>query len=185
MPARRGAHDAAIDAAPRLGDRRLAARVGREARLELVFEQRGGRTVLAHQYAEPPFRVARTFDLNGAAYLILVCTGPGVFNGDALTQSVHVGRGACVVLASQAALQIHPSPDRSPGGAARLRSSYVVEADGELHCHWDPLIPFAGARVDQRFDVQADAGSRVYWSDAVMAGRASRGETWRFATFAH
>jgi urease accessory protein UreH len=165
-------------------DRRAPSRVGRTARLELVFERRRGRTVLAHSYAEPPFRVARTFDLDGAAYAILVCAGPGVFGGDALTQSVHVGRGACVVLTSQAALQVHPSAALSDAPAV-LRHSYIVESDGELHCHWDPVIPFAGARLDQRFDLQIGDDSRLYWSDAVMAGRVGRGEAWRFDALTH
>src|SRR5262249_21735464 len=91
-------------------DRRALSSIGRTARLELVFEARRGRTILAHAYAEPPFHIARTFDLDGAAYAILVCSAPGVFGGDTLTQSVHVGGGACVVLASQAAVQAHPAP---------------------------------------------------------------------------
>ena len=68
----------------RLPDSRTARAIGRSARLELVFEARGGRTVLAHAYAEPPLRIGRTFDLGGAAYVILVCSGPGVFAGDTL-----------------------------------------------------------------------------------------------------
>ena len=166
------------------GDIRASSAIGRNARLELAFEQRRGRTVVTHQYAEPPFRVARTFDLGGAAYVILVCAGPGVFGGDALSQSIHIGRGARVVLVSQAALQVHPSPSGSTAPAI-LRHVYRVEADGELHCHWDPLIPFAGARVDQRFDLQIADDSRLYWSDAVMAGRVSRGEAWQFAALTH
>jgi len=142
--------------------------VGRRARLELAFERRRGRTVLAHSYAEPPFRVARTFDLEDAAYAILVCAGPGVFGGDALTASVHVGRGARVVLASQAALQAHPSA--SPTDApARLRHAYIVEDDGELHCQWDPLIPFARARVDQRFDIRVAASGRVSRREGMVS----------------
>jgi len=165
-------------------DTRLAVAIGRAARLELVFEHRRGRTVLAHGYAEPPLRIARTFDVDGAAYAILVCAGPGVFGGDAHTQSIHVCRGARVVLTSQAALQVHPSAASSDVPAV-LRHSYVVESGAELHCHWDPVIPFAGARVDQRFDLQVADESRVYWSDAVMAGRVSRGEAWQFRRFAH
>ena len=165
-------------------DRRATSTVGRHARLELAFERRGGRTVLAHNYAEPPFRVARTFDLEGAAYAIVVCAGPGVFGGDALTTAVHVGGGARVVLASQAALQAHPSRLLSDAPSL-LRHSYSVENDGELHCQWDPLIPFAGARVDQRFDIQLGASGRLYWSDALIAGRVSRGEAWQFTSLAH
>jgi urease accessory protein len=158
--------------------------VGRAARLELVFEPRHGRTILAHCYAEPPFRIGRTFDLDGAAYVIIVCSGPGVFGGDALRQTVHVRRGARVVLTSQAALQAHPSIPGS-GQPAVVHHDYLVEEDAELHCHWDPVIPFADARLEQRFALDMAQSSALYWSDAVMAGRVSRGEAWQFESLAH
>jgi urease accessory protein UreH len=86
-------------------DVRAPERVGRHARLELAFEYRAGRTVVTHAYAEPPLRIGRSFDLDGSAYVILVCSGPGVFAGDCLRQRVTVGRGARVLLASQSDLQ--------------------------------------------------------------------------------
>jgi urease accessory protein len=160
--------------------------VGHAARLELVFETRRGRTILAHSYAEPPFTIA--------------CSGPGIFAGDTLRQSIHVGRGARALLTSQSALQVHPPP-QSQGGriaglqeekdervsstAAVIEHQYHVEDDGELQCHWDPVIPFAGARLEQRFDLRIAESSRLYWSDALMAGRVSRGEAWRFQSLAH
>lgn len=174
--------------AVRVVDRRDAPAIGREARLELVFEKRRERTVLAHAYAEPPFRIGRAFDLGGAAYVILVTSGPGVFAGDTLRQSIHVGRGACVVLTSQSALQVHPSlplPFPQSGNPALLDQHYVVEDEGELHCHFDPVIPFAGARLRQQFDLRIAESSRLFWGDAVMAGRVERGEAWRFLSLAH
>ena len=48
-------------------DRRGRPTVGRHARLELVFSMRRGRTVLAHAYAEPPFRVGRVLPGRRAA----------------------------------------------------------------------------------------------------------------------
>jgi len=137
---------------------------------------------VAHAYAEPPFRVGRAFDLDGAAYVIIVCSGPGIFAGDTLRQSVRVGPGARVVLTSQSALQVHPSAAPAP---ATVHHHYHVEDDGELRCEWDPVIPFACARLDQRFDLQIAASSRVYWTDALMSGRVSRGEAWRFQSLAH
>jgi urease accessory protein UreH len=99
---------------------------------------------------------------------------------------VRVAPGARVVLTSQAALQIHPAAPSSGGSHdAILQSRFVVEDDAELHCHWDPVIPFADARLDQRFDVDLAESSRFYWSDAIMSGRISRGEVWRFARLAH
>jgi urease accessory protein UreH len=157
------------------------------ARLELSFVARSGRTTLEHSYAEPPFRVGRTFDLDGAAYAIIVCAGPGVFAGDTLRQTVHVAPGARVVLTSQAALQIHPGVSSllQSCDSAILQSRYIVASDAELHCHWDPVIPFAGARLDQRIELQIASDSRLYWSDAMMAGRVTRGETWQFDSLAH
>jgi urease accessory protein UreH len=163
-------------------DLRIASAVGRRARLELVFESRRGRTAIAHAYAEPPFRIGRSFDLDGAAYVILVCSGPGVFAGDALELSIVVRSGARVVLTSQSALQVHPSTAISP---AVIRHRYIVENGAELLAHWDPVIPFTGARLDQQFDLQIDEGSSLYWSDALMSGRVSRAETWCFDSVAH
>src|ERR1044071_7958284 len=74
-------------------DSRVVAAVGRRARLELRFERRRERTVLAHAYAEPPFRIGHAFDVDGAAYVILVCASPGVFAGDRFDTRVTVGPG--------------------------------------------------------------------------------------------
>jgi urease accessory protein len=147
-----------------------------------VFACRRGRTVLVHAYAEPPLRVGRLLDTGPIAQMILVCSGPGVFAGDRLEQRVRVERGARVLLISQAALQVHPA---EAAGPAVLDSSYDVEPDGVLDCFWDPLIPFAGARLQQRIALRVAEGGRLFWSDALMSGRVARGEAWRFASFEH
>ena len=167
---------------PNSPDSRPTSSVGRSARLELHFEVRGGRTILARAYAEPPFRIGHTFDVDGAAYVILVCASPGVFAGDRFEQRVTVGPGARVLLASQSALQVHPASGETP---ATMHAEFQVADDGELHCLWDPVIPFADARFVQRFDIRLAPASRFYWSDALMSGRASRGESWRFASLDH
>ncbi len=163
-------------------DTRAASVVGRHARLELTFEYRAGRTVVAHAYAEPPLRIGRSFDVNGAAYIILVCAGPGVFAGDCLRHQVSVGPGARAIISSQSALQIHPSDSVAP---AAVYHDYRVEEDGELLCHWDPVIPFADARLFQRIALHLSKNSRLYWADALMSGRVSRGEVWRSQSLDH
>ena len=73
-------------------------------------------------------------------------------------------------MSSQSALQIHPAAART----ARSCAAFRVDEDGELLCHWDPIIPFAGARRAARYpDVDR---ARLYWSDGLMSGRVSRGE---------
>ena len=163
-------------------DERPPSVVGRQARLELAFRYRNGRTVLAEAYAEPPFRVGRCFAEDEGLHMILTSSAPGAFGHDRLQQIVRVGCGARVRLTSQSAMQVHPSPD---GATAHLESSYRVEDGAHLHCDWHPLIPFADARIDQRIDVDIAGGGSLYWSDAWMSGRQARGERWKFASLAH
>jgi urease accessory protein UreH len=170
-----------IDSIPAV-DRREAGVIGRTARLELVFSLRRGRTVLTHGYAEPPFRIGAMLPDSHRARMILAWSAPGVFGGDCLEQRMRVERGASVTLASQSALQAHPSPG---GAIARMRTIVEVEEDAELRCDWEPLIPFSGARVSQRYEVRLAPAATLYWSDAFMSGREGRGERWAFETLEH
>lgn len=169
-------------AAVRDRDSRIAPVVGREAQLDLRFERQGSVTQLVHAYVEPPFCVRRAFDVGGTAYVIIVCSGPGIFGGDRLRQTIHVGRGARVALTSQSSVQIHPS---ACGSTAAVEQDFTVEREGELYCEWDPIIPFADSRVTQRTVLHLASSSHLWWSDAVMAGRVGRGERWRFRELAH
>jgi len=171
VPEQAGAHD-----------RRTAPVVGRDARLELVFGMSRGRTVLVHGYAEPPFRLSRPFERPDELHLILTSSGPGIFGGDCLRQTVRVERGARVRLTSQAAVQVHPDIDDR---ASSLVSRFDVADGARLTCQWLPLIPFAGARFDQRIVIDVAATGELYWSDAFMAGRSGSGERWRFIRFGH
>lgn len=163
-------------------DCRDTRQVGRNARLELVFTVRGGRTVLAHAYAEPPFRAGRCFPDGDGLHMILASSAPGIFGGDALTQTIVVEEGARVRLSSQSAAQLHPVSDAA---VAHLRSTYEVASGARLHCRWDPLIPFAGAVLDQQIAITLAPDAELCWSDALMNGRSGRGERWLFTSLRH
>ena len=182
--------DSAGNAVRSLIDSRDTPRVGRQARLELVFACRRGRTVLAHAYAEPPFCVGRCFQQDDGVHMILTSSAPGMFGGDSFEQRITVEHGARVRLTSQSALQVHPSPNQE---AAQLVASYEIGENAELVCEWDPMIPFAKARFDQRVSVKLAGTARLLWCDAWMAGRASarlppdsaEGERWAFSGLTH
>jgi urease accessory protein len=162
-------------------DDRAAGAIGRTALRELAFEVRGGRTILAHAYAEPPFRIGRVLPRADAAWMILAATAPGAFGGDSLDQSVRVGRGARVALTSQSALQVHPQA----GLDAALRTTCVVEDEADLTCEWDPVIPFAASQLRQRIEIALAPGATLFWSDAMMSGRCGHGEAWQFRSLHH
>ena len=81
--------------------------------------------------------------------------------------------GAIVTLTSQSATQLHPAQS---GALAVIDSRYDVADGAELACNWDPMIPFAGACIEQRIDINVASGGRLAWSDAMMGGREGRGE---------
>src|SRR3954468_16157993 len=163
-------------------DDRETRQVGRTARLELVFAVRGGRTVLAHAYAEPPFRAGRCFADGDGLHMILASSAPGIFGGDTLSQTIILEPGASVRLSSQSAIQLHASIDAAP---ASVRSTYEVGERARLQCVWDALIPFAGAVLDQRIAIALAPSAELFWSDAFMSGRCGRGERWLFGSLSH
>ncbi|HEY7789744.1 MAG TPA: urease accessory protein UreD [Vicinamibacterales bacterium] len=155
------------------------ARPGRTGRLRLLFTVKDGRTVLTDGYAEPPFAIGRVFYPAGPAlaHLILVQTTAGLFGGDVLSATIDVEPGARVVLTSQAAQKVHPSAE---GEWARQQWHARVAAGGELHGYLEPIIPFAGARLDQRTRFEVARGAHLFWADGLMAGRVRREERWQF-----
>jgi urease accessory protein len=172
-------------AAPNVSRRdcREAADVGRVARMHLMFECRACRTRLASSYAEPPFRVPLGCpDEDSGFHAVVASSAPGIFGGDRFTQVVEVAPGARVHLRSQSAQQVHPS---RCGAAASWSADYRVAPGAHLDCVWDPAIPFARARLDQRISIELAGDATLFWSDAIMAGRSAHGERWAFARLAH
>ncbi len=113
---------------------------------------------------------------------MLASSAPGLFGDDLFEQHVTVERGARVCLTSQSALQVHPSVSGRPG---IIRSTFEVEDEAELSCHWDPLIPFAASRLMQQIVVRLAPSARFVWNDAFMAGRTGAGERWQFASLGY
>lgn len=179
----RAAVGSTTPANPAPQDLRVTSDVGRHARLHLAFERREGRTRLASSYAEPPFRVPTGFpDGNAGLHAILASSAPGIFGGDRFAQTIEMRSGARVRLTSQSAPQVHPSHDNA---VACVEAHYTIETGAHLHCEWDPVIPFAGASLDQRSTIDLAGNATLFWSDAIMAGRQAHGERWAFARLAH
>ena len=154
------------------------SQVGRVGRIDLRFASRRGATILADAYCEVPSKVMRVHRQPGSdlAHAILMHTTAGLFDGDRVDCSIHVERGARVVLTQQAATKVHPSV----GGGAAQSLQVRVEPGGELHLHLKPIILFAGSRLTQRTVIDLEPGARLSYWDTLMAGRVGRGETWRF-----
>jgi urease accessory protein len=157
-------------------------RVGRSGRLSLTFAADAGKTAIRDVYGEVPFKVTRIFEHQPSrlAQIVLMHTTAGLFGGDCTELSIHALSGSRVAITSQSSLKIHPRGD----DAALQRIHLKVDGGAELHYYNDPMIPFAGSRLEQSLRIELAAGARFSFWDGFMAGRIARGEAWQFASMA-
>jgi urease accessory protein len=151
--------------------------IGRRGRMDLRFGAQNGHTILQRAYCEVPFKITRVLPpLRPFAHLILMQCSAGLFGGDQLDCSIHVERGAKVLLTQQSATKVHPSQNRP----AIQRHHVVVENGAELQLYFEPVIPFAGSSLQQSIRIDVEEGARLVFWEGLMAGRIGRGERWCF-----
>jgi urease accessory protein len=155
------------------------ARVGRDGRLRLTFERRGGRTILTRSGWTLPLQVMAPLDLDDPASVVSMLnpTG-GLVGGDHLVVDVEAGPDTHVCLTTPSATKIYRT-----SGPPAVQEVRVRVGPGAL-VEWIPdhSIPFAGSAFRQCIDVEMAPGARLILVDAFSAGRVARGEAWRFAS---
>lgn len=139
------------------------------------------RSVVTRMLARSPLRLLAPRNAGDAAWVYAATLGGGVLPGDHLALELTVGSGATAFVGTQSQTKVF----RSDAGAraARQETRVAVDDGGLLVWAPDPVAPFAGARWEQRLEVDLTGGS-VVLVDGLTAGRAARGERWAFARFA-
>jgi len=147
-------------------------------RLELAFERRAQRTVVAHVRHAGPLTFQRALYPEGGetCHAVIVHPPGGLAGGDELDIDVDVRAGAHAVLTAPGAAKFY----RSTGATAR--QSIRVRAGAGAIAEWLPpeAIVFDGARASSSlaFDLDQDASLLAF--DIVALGRPARSEV-----FAH
>jgi urease accessory protein len=155
-----------------------ARRVGRDGRLCLRFERRGGRSILAHAASRAPLQVLAPVHLDDPAAVVSMLnpTG-GVLGGDRLAIDASVGSRAHACLTTPSATRVY----RTSGPVAEQDVRLRVGAGAALEWLPDHTVPSAGSAFRQRIDVDVAPDARLILVDAFAAGRVARGEAWTFA----
>jgi urease accessory protein len=149
--------------------------------MQLTFGLQNGATVLRDAYFEVPFKVTHVMNSRSpVAQMILMHCTAGLFGGDELECSIRVERGARIRITQQSATKIHPSK----GCPAVQRIDAFVEAGAELQLYFEPVIPFADSRLQQKTHINVMPGGKLAFWEGFMTGRVGRGESWRFREFA-
>jgi urease accessory protein len=155
-----------------------ASRVGRDGRLALGFETRGGRTIVARCGYTLPLQVLAPMALDDPAAVVSILnpTG-GLVGGDSLQIEVDVAPDAHACLTTPSATKVY----RADSAAAVQHVALRVAAGARLEWVPDHTIPFAGAAFRQVLGAEVEDGGALVAVDAFAAGRIARGEAWRFA----
>jgi urease accessory protein len=129
-----------------------------------------------------PFKLTSPFyDDAGRMSVMAISVSAGLMSGDSQEIELCAERGARVQVGSQAFEKIHRMEG---GGFAERRACLDVKSGATLIYSPLPAIPFAGSafRSDTRVTLE-DSAARLFLSDIVACGRASRGERFEFREY--
>jgi urease accessory protein len=150
--------------------------------LELVFEARGGKTVLVKGVQKPPLLFIRPFELEpGVLTVIVVNPTAGILAGDTYKILVTLHSGARVVLLTQSATKIHKMND---GLSAFQDILFHVTNDSRLEYYPERTIPYALSSFKQNLSVQLESGAQFGMLETWTTGRVLRGERLEFTKYA-
>ncbi|HET9599321.1 MAG TPA: urease accessory protein UreD [Anaeromyxobacteraceae bacterium] len=143
----------------------------------LRFERVDGASALVGAHAISPLQILSPRARGPSAWAVLASHGGGLVSGDDVAIDVAVGAGAVALVATQAETKVYRAGE---AGGATSRLAARVAPGGVLAVLPEPVSPFAGARHEARARFDLDPGASAAAVDAVVAGRAARGERWAF-----
>jgi urease accessory protein len=152
------------------------AAIGWRARLELAFERRGARSVLARRRHEGPLVVQKPLypEGEGACHAIVVHPPAGIAGGDDIALRIDAGEASHALITTPGAGKWY----RSSGAWARQRVETHLAAGARLE--WLPqetiLYDASLAVISWQADLAADA--RLIAWDIFCLGRTASGESY-------
>ena len=144
------------------------------AELDLRFEHRLGKTVLAHRKHVGPLVVQRPFYPEGApCHVYLVHPPGGIAGGDTVSLNARAGVGAHAVITTPAATKFYRSlPDRR----ALLQQALLVDDDAAIEWLPQDTIVFRDADATMTTVARLARGARFVGWEVTCYGRPACGE---------
>jgi urease accessory protein len=157
--------------------------IGKHALMNLHAVRRNGRTEIDPRSWRIPYQWQGTHyqDHDDQPFLLLINSGGGFVEGDVAELHATLEPGTRALITTTAASKFYKCPE---GRTSREEVDIRVVGDSLLEYLPDEAIPFAQSRVGRRTRIALDAGSRLFATDMISAGRIAfgPGETFRFAS---
>jgi urease accessory protein len=152
-------------------------RSGWQGRLDLSFERRDSRTLLARRRHIGTLLVQKALypEGPGTCHVAILHPPGGIAAGDDLRIQASLGGGARAVLTTPGATKWY----RSEGRQARQRCRFCAAEDSVLE--WLPRenILFDGSNLSMTLEVELSANAKYFGWDILSFGRRASGERWR------
>jgi urease accessory protein len=147
------------------------------AELDLVFESRAGRSVLAHNRHRGPLQVQKALypEGPGTCHVAILHPPGGIAAGDRLALHATLAPGSRALLTTPGATKWY----RSEGEWADQTVRFALQGDAVLE--WLPRenIIFEGARISSGLDVTLAPAAQYFGWDILSFGRRASGESWQ------
>ncbi len=160
-------------AAPRFERTQGTARIafkyeGGATRLDRLHQSGAAKVRFPHRPAENPPEA------------VLINTAGGLTGGDRMEAEIRLAPGCRAVATTQACEKIY----RASAGTAEIRTTLSVAARARLDWLPQEAILFDGAQLSRQLAADLDRNSELLLVEAVIFGRAARGEVVRTGLFA-
>jgi urease accessory protein len=153
--------------------------IGMQSSVAIQVAVRDGISYLSSSYFTPPFKVANiTEDKTGPLHLMLMCSSPGILDGDRQTIRVTVEENGRLQLMTQSYQRLF----QMKGGASQ--SMEVRLGAGASFC-WlpHPCVPHAESIFSGRNTVYLSEGCELIWGEVLTCGRKLRGEVFALSSY--
>jgi urease accessory protein len=150
------------------------------ARLHIQTAVRNGITYLKQCYYTPPFKVANiTEDKQaGPLHLMLMCSSPGVLDGDDYQLKLNIEEEACLHLHTQSYQRLF----NMKNGARQNMEVYLHKGAGLVYIP-HPAVPHKQAVFTGCNKIYLQGNNRLIWGELLTCGRKLNGEQFDFVKY--
>ncbi|PID06117.1 MULTISPECIES: urease accessory protein UreD [unclassified Sporosarcina] len=146
--------------------------------LDLVMENRLGRSVAKTVYFQGAFKVMRPVYFNKNSYpcYYLLNPGGGYLDGDRYQMKVTLGEGAMLTLTTQSSTKVY----RTPTKPVYQETIFRMKKDSYLEYLPDALIAYKDASCYQKNSIYMEKGATLLYSDILTPGWSPDGEKFSY-----
>lgn len=150
------------------------------AQLHIHTAERNGRTYLKQNYCTPPFKVANiTEDKQaGPLHLMLMCSSPGILDGDDYQLKFNIEENAHLHLHTQSYQRLFNMKQ-----GARQKQEFYLQKNASLIYIPHPAVPHKQSIFTTCNKIYLEGNNKLIWGELLTCGRKLNGEQFDFIKY--